>query len=450
MRETLIADYHKSLALDDGLTPEFLVHLKSMMRERGLLYGDREIGVALRPHLLTRTQYDLLSHSSEVLAGAFERVASALLNDPSRMQAVGLTEREIKLALVEPKYSALAVTTRLDAFVLDNEVKFVEYNAENPSSLTDQAGLNSILMEIGAMRDIATRYSLAQFGPAERLLESLLNTFREWGGSGVPNIAILDWIDLPTADEFVLLRDFFISRGISTVICSPEQLEYEKGRLWCGEFPIDLVYKRVIINELLDRCADSHPLISAYLAGEVCLVNSFRCKLVHKKACFELLTDEANAGWFTKREREVIQRTVPWTRVVAQRKTQYRGREVDLIEYVQVNRPQFVLKPNDDYGGHGVVFGERASTGEWEVALSRALESDYVVQEKVNLRTESFPIFNERGWTLQPMYVDTNPFLFSGRVGGVMVRLSGSPVVNVTSGGGETGFFVVEGEALKQ
>jgi len=305
-------------------------------------------------------------------------------------------------------------------------------------------------MEIGAMRDIATRYSLAQFGPAERLLESLLNTFREWGGSGVPNIAILDWIDLPTADEFVLLRDFFISRGISTVICSPEQLEYEKGRLWCGEFPIDLVYKRVIINELLDRCADSHPLISAYLAGEVCLVNSFRCKLVHKKACFELLTDEANAGWFTQREREVIQRTVPWTRVVAQRKTQYRGREVDLIEYVQVNRPQFVLKPNDDYGGHGVVFGERASTGEWEVALSRALESDYVVQEKVNLRTESFPIFNERGWTLQPMYVDTNPFLFSGRVGGVMVRLSGSPVVNVTSGGGETGFFVVEGEALKQ
>ena len=97
------------------------------------------------------------------------------------------------------------------------------------------------------MRDIATRYSLTQFGPAERLLESLLNTFREWGGTGLPNIAILDWTDLPTADEFVLLRDFFVSRGVSTIICSPEQLEYEKGTLRCGEFPIDLVYKRVII-----------------------------------------------------------------------------------------------------------------------------------------------------------------------------------------------------------
>jgi hypothetical protein len=44
------------------------------------------------------------------------------------------------------------------------------------------------------------------------------------------------------------------------------------------------------------------------------------------------------------------------------------------------------------------------------------------------------------------MYVDTNPFLFRGKAEGVLVRLSDSPVVNVTSGGGETGFFVIERE----
>ena len=44
------------------------------------------------------------------------------------------------------------------------------------------------------------------------------------------------------------------------------------------------------------------------------------------------------------------------------------------------------------------------------------------------------------------MFVDTNPFLFRGKVCGAMVRLSRSPVVNVTAGGGETGFFVIEGE----
>jgi len=53
-------------------------------------------------------------------------------------------------------------------------------------------------------------------------------------------------------------------------------------------------------------------------------------------------------------------------------------------------------------------------------------------------------VFNESGWKLQPMFVDTNPFLFSGNVCGVMVRLSCSGIVNVTSGGGETGFFVID------
>src|SRR4030095_3122543 len=275
MRETLIAEYHKILAQDESLTPEFFAHLKSMMRARRLLYGDREISVALRPHLLTQTQYAILAQASEVLAGVFERVASALLSEPSRMQTVGLTEREIKLALVDPKYTTLTVTSRFDAFVHDLDVKFIEYNAENPSSLTDQAGLNEILMEVGAMQDMALRYPLTQFYPEEHLLNALLNTFSEWGGSGVPNIAILCWNGLPTADEFVLLRNFFVRCGVPTVICAPEQLAYQGGRLHCDAFPIDLVYKRVIINELLARCDDSHPLIRAYLAGDICLVNSF-------------------------------------------------------------------------------------------------------------------------------------------------------------------------------
>ena len=445
MRKTLIAEYHTSLAGDEGLTAEFFARLKTMMRARRLLYGAREIGVALRPHVLTRSQYAILAQASEVLAGAFEKIASALVSEPSRMETVGLTEREIKLALIEPKHSVATVTSRLDAFVHGHKVKFVEYNAENPSSLTDQTGLNEILLEVGAMRDISRRYQLRQFSPEKNLLNVLLKTFREWGGAGAPNVAILDWSGLPTAHEFVVLAEFFATQGVPTLICSPEQLDYENGRLRCGSFPIDLVYKRVIINELLAACDDSHPLIRAYLAADVCLVNSFRCKMVHKKAAFELLTDEANAGWFTAREKEVIRRTVPWTRRVIQRKTFHQGRAVDLIEHVRKHRSQFVLKPNDDYGGRGISFGDRSTLSEWEAALSEALAGDYVVQEKVELRTEIFPIFGESEWALQSMYVDTNPFLFEGRVGGAMVRLSDSPVVNVTSGGGETGFFVIDG-----
>ena len=87
--------------------------------------------------------------------------------------------------------------------------------------------------------------------------------------------------------------------------------------------------------------------------------------------------------------------------------------------------------------------GPRLDQPAWENAIAAALSSDYVVQEAVDLHPEHFPIFNQSDWNLQPMFVDTNPFLFLGKVCGAMVRLSDSPVVNVTSGGGETGFFVI-------
>ncbi|MDT7689185.1 MAG: hypothetical protein QOE46_1944 [Acidobacteriota bacterium] len=444
MRERAIAEYHELLSADESLNGELFARLKNAMRARRLLYGEREIGVSLRPHLLNAVQYARLVHASEVLAGAFEKLSAAFVAEPSLMSRVGMSEPEIKLALIEPGYSYPAVTTRLDAFVTGDEVKFVEYNAENPSSLLDQAGLNEVAFEVAAMRKLAERYRLRQFDPAAALLSSLIETFHEWGGQGLPNVAVVDWDGLPTEHEFILLRSYFAARGVPTIVCSPDELDYESGVLRRGDFRIDLVYKRVIIHELLAHCTESHPLLRAYREGRVCLVNSFRCKPLHKKAAFELLTGEESTRWLSHEESEVVESCVPWTRRVEERRTTHGGERVDLIEHVRSRRASFVLKPNDDYGGRGLVLGARARESEWDDAITDALRGDYVVQEALELHTETFPVFNDTAWSLQPMYVDTNPFLFRGRVEGAMVRLSGSPVINVTSGGGETGLFVLE------
>ncbi|HEX8685692.1 MAG TPA: hypothetical protein VF654_04295, partial [Pyrinomonadaceae bacterium] len=177
----------------------------------------------------------------------------------------------------------------------------------------------------------------------------------------------------------------------------------------------------------------------------VCLVNSPRCKPLHKKAAFELLTAEWGERSLTADELGAVRACVPWTRRVSERRTTRGGESVDLVAHVRRNRGGLVLKPNDDYGGRGLVLGARATEAEWDEAVAVALAGDYVVQEAVELHTEVFPVFGESSWALRPMYVDTNPFLFRGRVEGAMVRLSGSAVVIVTSGGGEAGFYVLEG-----
>ncbi|HEV2762569.1 MAG TPA: hypothetical protein VGV38_06195, partial [Pyrinomonadaceae bacterium] len=192
MLERLIAEYHELLKSDEALTPEFLSGLREQMRARRLTYGERPVGVSLRPHFLSAAQYGALAHASERLASAFEKVTAALVADPALIEEVGLTDAERRLALVEPRLASAYVNTRLDAFVHGDVIKFVEYNAENPSSLVDQSGLNDVLSRVGALGDVSARYRLRAFDPAERLLDSLLASWREWGGrSEAPRVAIV-------------------------------------------------------------------------------------------------------------------------------------------------------------------------------------------------------------------------------------------------------------------
>lgn len=444
LRDKAIREFHDLLVADETLSPVVFEELRGAMRKKRLLYGERPIGVALRPHLLHHKQFQKLSHAAQRVTAALEKVATAVVEDPNLMEELGLTEAERRMALVDPGFSTAGVTTRLDAFVHGDEIKFVESNAENPSSLSDQEELNRVLLELPVMANFARRYCLRQFSPVEELLRTLLTVYSEWGGSGAPNVAILDWKGLPTQSEFVLLQEHFSAHGVPTIVCSPDDLEYQTGRLRCGAFRIDLVYKRVIIHEFLARYDDTHPLIRAYVNRDVCLVNPFRCKIMHKKAVFEMLTDEQRQDWFTSSEREAIHHTVPWTRRVSDRKTTRRGREINLLKFIRRNRSRLVLKPNDDYGGHGIHFGAQLDKHEWENAIATALSGDYIVQDALELHPELFPVFGETDWELQAMFVDTNPFLFRGKVCGAMVRLSSTPIVNVTSGGGETGFFVLQ------
>src|SRR4029450_5092036 len=357
LRERVIAEYHDLLTSDKTLAPSVFEQLHSTMRTNRLVYGDRPISVALRPHFLERPQFETLRAAAELIAGALEKVAAAAVQSPASMASLGLTHAEQKVARIDPGFTGAAVTTRLDGFIHGQQIKFVEYNAENPSSLSDQEGLNRVLFELPAMSILAQRYRLQQFSPVERLHATLLEIYREWNGNGVPNIAILDWKNLPTANEFILLRNHFTERGVPTIICSPDELEYNRGRLRCGDFEIDLVYKRILPHEFLARYDETHPLVRACANHDVCLVNPFRCKIMHKKASFELLTDEAYASWFTAKERTAIARSIPWTRRMAVGRTTYNGHGIELVDFVRQNRGRLVLKPNADCAGRGVLSG---------------------------------------------------------------------------------------------
>jgi hypothetical protein len=105
------------------------------------------------------------------------------------------------------------------------------------------------------------------------------------------------------------------------------------------------------------------------------------------------------------------------------------------------------MKPNDDFGGHGVVLGWEADEAAWDATIARALadtEDAWVVQEKIRVRREPFPRFAPGGGAvIQDMLVDCAPYLFRGKLAGFLTRLSAGGLANVTSGGGQVPSFIV-------
>jgi uncharacterized circularly permuted ATP-grasp superfamily protein len=412
-------------------------------REGGAMWGDRPLCVSLRPNFVTKRQHAANAAASEMLYGAMARLERALLREEELRRELDLSPEEDRLALADPGFAAASPASRLDGFVSDGVIRYVEYNAESPAGMAYNDVLVKIFERLPAMRVFRKRYRARPLRAASKQLTAM----RRAHGRKVGTIAIVDWTGLPTLTEFQMFQRVFTESGVKTLICAPEDLTYRGGRLRAKGMAIDVVYRRVLLSELLAKPEVAGPLLKAYLAGDVTVVNSLRAKLLHKKMSLALLSDDRYARLYTPQQRRAIAKHVPWTRKVREGHTTYGAKAIDLTDFVLQNRERLVLKPNDEYGGKGVVLGWTVDRHEWEQTLIGALTSSFVVQEKVAVPREPFPVLLDRVHFLD-LSVDCDPYLFWGRVGGVLTRLSSSALLNVTAGAGSVvPTYVVEGAA---
>ena len=418
--------------------------MNDAQRELGILSDDRPFCPFMRPQFFTREKYDQIKQAAEILGQAFETMTFAALENAEIMRELDLSEREERMARVDPGYRGVCNSSRLDTYLHGDGFKFLEYNGETPAGIIDQMQIEKVLNLIPEVREFLDANEHWRPKPHEKLLEALIADYREFGGKKEkPNIAIVDWRGVSTFTEFEILRDYFESRGNKTIIADPRDLEYDGKALRVGEFEIDIFYKRVLIHEFQDEFDADNPFSNAYRDGNIFMANSFRTKIPHKKASFAVVGDERFQHLFTGEQLEMIRKHIPWTRRVREMKTKYNEKEIDLIEHLRKNRETFLLKPNDDYGGSGIVLGWETSASDWETALEKALRESFVAQEKVLVEKIKIPTYSDE-IRIEELLIDFDPFLFRGKVEGGLVRLSSSSLVNVAQGGGETALIVLE------
>jgi hypothetical protein len=444
-----IARYHKLLESEQFRDLAWVEQLHQAMKAKHLDLSGKPVSAFLRPHFLTRRQYDALQKGGEGLWTAIDRLRTMVLTTPSLLNRLDLLPGERMLAEMNPGYKHFAVTSLLDSHINNGSMRFSHFSAETPVGVLYQDMLSDLFHEAAPVKEFRKRHKLTKIPSVKYLQSALLKAFRDFGGRKTAQIGILEFkqpFETIESREHQLLAEYLTAHGNPAEVVSPEQLEYKNGVLRKGEFVIDVIYRRVRTHEFLVKYdLTVHPLVRAYREGAVCLVNSFRSDIAQRKAMLDLLTDDTVIGKFPLAERKAIRALIPITRVMGERKAQWGSETVDLPDFVLKNREKLVLRPNSDSAEMSEFVGSSMDDVQWERACKRAIRERYVVQEVVAPVTAKFPISVYGSLEMKDMRVDVHPHVCIGKV-----QSCSSWLTPATSGFstavGVTPTFVLEGK----
>jgi hypothetical protein len=374
------------------------------------------------------------------------------LASPQLLSLMQLFPAEKMLAAVDPGYEMSEVSAQLDLQIRNGSLHVLQYNADALSGAAYSEGLSDLFYDCPPVKEFRNRYKLTRIGGKKPFLDALLKAYKMFSGPQArgaapaprPRIAILEFRNASGRSEYEIFRDYFCAEGYETELVSPEQLEYKNGVLKAGAFAIDLIYRRVSAQEFLLRFTLNHPLVQAYRDRRVCIVNSFRSELSHKKAMFALLTEESLVAKFPINERKAIKEHLPWTRVVKTGKVTRGTEMVDLLEFIKQNRETLVLRPNDEYTDLHSFVGYEHDDGSWARALREAQRAPYVVQERVKPVRTLFPLMSYGHLEFKEMQVDVQPQAFLGKVAGCSSYVSSAGAGTYSPASGIAPTFIID------
>ena len=394
--------------------------LQKILRDRGVFFGEGLLPTYAYAYALPVERVARWAEQSELVISAAEYVAGQLVAEAMCGDTQSFTREVNDLIYTNPGYERTCVLVRPDGIPMGADLKFVELNCDSPAMMMFLDIVTECLMELDAF---ATLRGIKVDSAADRLLETLLDCYREYGGKQSPTIAIADWEGQKTRFEHQRLAEHFQARGHDTVVCDPRSFTLTDGNLHLPDGRrVHLVYRRALVSEIIDRRHDIVPLLRAYRDGTVCMVNPLRSYVASAKSLLTHLVED-NLPPELKAAAQFIPRTVLLDDPVMRRTV--------------IDSPNgWALKKSEGHGGMNVVLPKVSSESSWRQAIESSNHEMWIAQEYLDVPRMALPIADGEaiGWTEK--YYNWNPFVFGGRYAGGLVRVSTTPLINITLGGG--------------
>ncbi|NMB27362.1 MAG: glutathionylspermidine synthase family protein [Tissierellia bacterium] len=402
-------------------------------------YKGKPVPFLYQPMFFTEQDIENFIRIGNTLISIANKVTGKYIESPRYREKFRYPKLLEELILVDSGYDMNIPIGRFDIFYYGNDkFKFIEVNTDGSSGMNEDNILAKVLLETESMKKMKEKYNITYFELVDKWVEECIKTYNKFDKKvEKPNIAIVDFKESGITAEFEEFKKAYIKKGYRAEIVDPRDLKYIDGSLYFNEMKIDLIYRRIVTVEFIEKSKEIPDLINAYIDGAVCVVGSLKSQIMHNKIIFKILHDRETLEFLTEEETKFIKDHIPYTE-------EFSG-DRKVFDEVLNNKDKYIIKPVDSFASQGVYAGVDLTQDEWKEVLGKSWNQDCLFQEFIQPPVRPFVQFKKGGLKIEDFKLNIGAFMYNETFAGLYTRISKDNIIF-----GREGYYSIPNMLVKE
>ena len=401
---------------------------KEAVKNSKAIYKGQPVPYLHIPKLYNQTDMDTFKMALDGIHQISKKTI-ALYQEHEAIRALfGFDARLDALIRLPHHYTTTVPMGRFDIFYYGpGDFQFCELNADGASAMNEDHELSQILMNTQlaqAFNDKITTEKFELFHSWVDEVKVIYDDFLKTTGAKFekPMVAILDFIDKGSSIEFEVFKRTFIEDGFDAIIIDPRDLKVRDGFMYIDDRKIDIVYRRLVTKDLMDRYDEIPEFIEGLKAGKTCIVGPIKTQIIHTKKFFEVLYEPKLRQYLDAADLAFIDKHVPYTRPL---------KKDDAFETYLTHREDYIIKPIDYYASKGVCAGKDYDDIAWRSLLEEKAMEDFIIQKYSPVSLVDNLYEDEDGNIVHKTFrTITGLFTYNEKLSGVYVRAGLNAIIS--------------------
>lgn len=425
-------EYMDLIKGDEAKYIEDFKYIKEKVTNSTAVYKGKPVPFLYHPMFYTDEDMKNFNKIGDTMISIGNKITDKYIRDTEYRKKFGFPKFVEDLIEVDNGYDIHVPIGRFDVFYKDKDnFKFCELNTDGSSAMNEDNVLSEILLQSRAVKELQKDYHIDYFELFDSWVEEAIKIYNKFDKSNKrPNVAIVDFKESGTPKEFEKFKESFIDKGYNCIIVDPRDLDYREGALYHKDYRIDLVYRRIVTFELIDKVNEIGDFLDAYKDRAFCCIGSIRSQVIHNKIFFQVIHEKESLDLLNEEERAFVKNHIPHTGV-------FGGKE-ETFNHILHHKDGYIMKPMDLNASYGVYVGRDFSQEKWEEKLKESWEKDYLYQEFIEPYRRDFLVLEDEEFEIQSLNTIIGLYMYNERVSGVYTRIGPNNIIS-----GLTDYYVL-------